>query len=47
MYHVEVMVNINRPHFFGFIPPLNGQRAIVEHFILLLLRKINNPSPSP
>ena len=26
---------------------LNGQRAIVEHFILVLLRKINNPSPSP
>ena len=22
---------------------LNGQRAIVEHFILVLLRKINNP----
>ena len=26
---------------------LNGHRTIVEHFILVLLRKINNPSPSP
>ena len=26
---------------------LNDHRAIVEHFILVLLRKINNPGPSP
>ena len=26
---------------------LNGHRAIVERFILVLLRKINNLSPSP